>query len=102
MEKFDWVLWCFEPIFTALPNCCQSVWILSAQDIFIEQNCYAIHKRYVASTISITEAQIQFFIWWRLSPLIVPDSTISVSTIISTGHPNGSEPLSLAVSHSVQ
>lgn len=33
---------------------------------------------------------------------IVPDSATSESTIISTGHPNGAEPLCLAVPSSVQ
>lgn len=33
---------------------------------------------------------------------IVPNSAISESTIISLGHPNGAEPLCLAVPSSVQ
>lgn len=65
------------------------------------KSCYTIYEHAIASTSSITEEEIQCTIWWKLLPLIVPDIAISECTIISTGHPNGAEPLSLAVSRSV-
>lgn len=54
------------------------------------------HQHHVASS-SVVSEEIQCTIWWSLLPLIVPDSPISECVIISTGHPNGAEPLSLAV-----
>lgn len=104
MEKFDCVLFAVSTFL--LP--CQTAGSLSAHVVFffhsyLNKYCFATRKHNVTSNLPRVslKMKMKYAILWRLLPLIVPESATSECTIIRPGHPNGSEPLSLAVLRSV-